>query len=85
MGSCSVGEGSRVNVPSAVVAGSVLTGSAVAISGMAVACGKPAWGMSSIGVSVGFGAITMGVGEAPPHALKKDITMVIAIPHFEIC
>jgi hypothetical protein len=74
MGSCSVGEGSRVNVPSGGVVGSV-----VAVAGMTVARGKTARGMGGTGVDVGIGAITTGVGEAAPHALKRDITMVIAV------
>jgi hypothetical protein len=75
MGSCSVGEGSRVNVPSGGVVGSV-----VAVAGMTVARGKTARGMGGgIGVDVGIEASTTGVGEAAPHALKRDITMVIAV------
>jgi len=85
MGSSSVGEGSRVNVPSAVVVGSRLTGLVVAVAGMAVARGKTGWGMGGIGVEVGIGAITTGVGEAPPHPLKRDIPRVIAIRHSKIC
>ena len=80
MGSSSVGEGLRVNVPSGVVVGSRLTGLGVAVAGMAVARGKTAWGLGGSGVDVGIGAITTGVGEAPPHALKRDIPKVSAIP-----
>jgi len=80
-----VGEGSRVNVPPAVVVGSMLTGPVVAVTGMAVARGKTAGGLGGIGVDVNIGAITTGVGEAPPHPLKRDITKGIAIPHFKIC
>ena len=84
MGSFNVGEGLGVNVPSGLVVGSRLTGSLVAVAGMAVALGKAAGGRGGSGVEVGMGAITTGVGVAAPHALKRDITRVNEILHFEI-
>src|SRR6266487_6371257 len=88
MGACSVGEGSRVNVPpvgvGAVVVSWTLTGPVVAVTGTAVARGKTtAGGIAGIGVDAG--AMTTGVGEARPHPLKRDITTVIVMPKFEIC
>lgn len=78
-----MGEGAGVNVPSVVVVVSVLTGLIVAVAGMAVGRSKTAGGLAGRGggADVDIGAITTGVGEAPPHPLKSDITKVIAIPH----
>ena len=80
-----MGEGARVNVPSIVVVGSVLTGLVVAVAGMAVGRGKTAGGTGGGGIrgAVDVGAITIGVGEAPLHPLRRHIAKVITtIPHF---
>ena len=86
MGGGSVGEGAGVSVPSGVVAAAPPAGPAVAVAGMAVARGKTTWGTGCCTeAEVGAGAITMGVGEASAHPLKRDITSVIAIPHRTKC
>lgn len=86
MGSGSVGEGSSVDVTSAEVVGSVTAGRVVAVAGMTVGCGKTAVGLAGgIGVDASAGAMTIGVGVALPHPLKKDIIKIITTPHCTEC
>jgi hypothetical protein len=86
MGAGSVGEGSSVNVAPVGVGltGSVAAGHGVTVAGLTIPRGNPAGGMGGgIGVDVGAEVMKTGVGEAPPHPLKRDITMIITIPHLE--
>ena len=80
MGFSSVGVDSTVVVPSAVV-----VSSAAAVGGRSVAIGSAAVGMGGIGVDLAAGAMMIGVGEAPPQPLRRDITKVVAIPHSSNC
>src|SRR5215207_8105350 len=78
----------KVAVPSAVLVTSVPTvdGSVVAVGsssvgGRSVSSGGTAVGLGGSEVDTAGGTTTIGVGEAPPQPLRRDITKVVPSPH----